>query len=112
MSEHTGSPCRGCGQTIYWHKSKAGKNYPTNSADDRRDFHQCPALQTVPQVTPVGPTLAERVAALEGQMMERVTRLELEVLKLRKRLGVVDTQPGYSSQITPDNPITESDIPF
>src|SRR6266567_9404398 len=39
------SKCRRCEQTIFWHKSKAGKSYPCDS-EDRKDFHQCSESST------------------------------------------------------------------
>jgi len=40
-STNTGK-CRYCDATIFWFKSKSGKNYPCDS-DNRRDFHKCAA---------------------------------------------------------------------
>ena len=70
-------PCRKCGKQIYWHKSsKTGKNYPTDSATDRRAFHQCAETEAQPPAKPITPdfsaSLKERVAALEDQVSQLV----------------------------------------
>jgi len=70
------SECHKCRKPIFWHKSQAGKNYPTDSPTDRKAFHQCgPAQQPAKNPEPLTPdyfdlepTVEERVAALEKQL--------------------------------------------
>jgi len=81
-AERNPYPCRTCGKTIYWHKSKAGKNYPCDSANDRRAFHQCePAQQPAKNPQPTTPdffeaTLEQRVAGLEKQLAAIVRTIQ------------------------------------
>jgi len=49
QSKRNPYPCRKCGQQIYWHKAASGKHYPTDSATDRKAFHQCKA-----SIPPIG----------------------------------------------------------
>jgi hypothetical protein len=107
MSEHKASECRNCGQTIYWHRAKSGKNYPTNSPTDRRAFHQCnsatpPAPAKPAPPTPPPPKVAE---LMQPTLEERVAWLEKEVRALRN-------QQQRSSQIAEQNPITDNDLPW
>lgn len=102
MSEHKGTECRRCGQTIYWHKSKAGKSYPTDSATDRRAFHNCTPTENTPPRAPqpesrpkespnLEMTLEERVQSLE----ERMTRLNRSFTELEKRLPITDADIAF-----------------
>jgi hypothetical protein len=86
------SKCRQCGREIFWHKSKAGKNYPCNS-EDRKDFHQCqtsaapataPATKAAPQSLET--TTDERLEALEST----VAALARQVKQLGSRLPITD----------------------
>jgi hypothetical protein len=78
MANISHSECRKCGKTIHWHKSKAGKSYPTDSATDLRAFHECVGPEAKPQAKnppPITPdyfeaTLEQRVAALEKQLAQ------------------------------------------
>jgi len=93
----SGSKCRKCGRPIYWHKSKTGRNYPTDSATDRRAFHQCEALaQPKPVLQPTATSDFEET--LEG----RVESLEKQVAQLARTIQAVQAQ----------QPIGESDVAF
>jgi hypothetical protein len=95
MSDHTPSECRRCGGTIFWHKSKAGKSYPTNS-QDRKDFHNCDAApgRTAPISRPAAPldaTPLERLAALE----DTVTKLVRTVKELQAARPISDEDIAF-----------------
>jgi hypothetical protein len=107
MSE--ASKCRSCGQEIYWHRAKSGKNYPTNSADNRRDFHQCRnASSSAPsntQARPVTITNAAPVAdssPLEATVEERVSHLEKQIREMYR----------LYRELQAKIPITQSDVGF
>ena len=84
------SPCRDCGQTLYWHESKSGRKYPANS-ENRRDFHQCsgapPAKPTPKQ------TQAPQQPAPNGDLQSRVAWLEKEVRTLLIRVDALEPPP-------------------
>lgn len=91
--------CRRCGKPIYWHKSQAGKNYPCDSATDRRAFHKCeqsPAHQPTTSPKPITPDYFE--ATLE----QRVDALEKQVAQLTRTLREVKAR----------QPIGDSEVPF
>ena len=92
MSDHPGTACRTCGNTIYFHRSKTGKSYPTDSPTDRRDFHKC-VPRVVTQPAP---------QQLEATTKERIEALELSVAQLRRML--LEMQQKV--------PIGAEDIPF
>jgi hypothetical protein len=75
MTNISQSECRKCKKPIFWHKSsKTGKNYPCDSATDRRAFHKCEAVPAPPE-KPITPdyfeaTIEQRVAALEKQLAQ------------------------------------------
>lgn len=101
MSEHPGKPCRRCGETIYWHKSKSGKNYPSNSADDRRDFHDCPGRRhTAPAPAPA--TVERRPVQIETTTEERIQALEEQVSQLHRMF----------KELRQGVPIGDSDVPW
>ncbi len=101
--EHKPAKCRNCGETIYWQRAKSGKSYPTNSPDDRKDFHNCqgksaaapssppappaPATKAAPP-QPLGATLTERVEALESTTAALVR--QVRALGARIPLGSED----------------------
>jgi len=89
-------PCRKCGKTIYWHKEKSGKNYPCDSATDRRAFHKCEAVPADPPAKPIIPdyflgTVEERIAALEKQ----VSQLTRTVQEVEKRQPISAEDVGF-----------------
>jgi len=85
------SICKRCGAAIFWHRSRGGKNYCTNTAEDRSDFHQCEANGTAP-------------AKVEPSLSERVKRLERRFAELVKRSNTEENLNGAQ--------IEDSDIPF
>jgi len=90
------SKCRKCHAIIYWHKSKTGKPYPTDSATDRRAFHRCEEPTPEPSPKPITPSYFD--ATLE----QRVESLETQVARLTRALQGVESR----------QPITDQDIPF
>jgi hypothetical protein len=91
MSDHTSRQCNRCNRPIYWHRSKTGRNYPTDSPTDRRAFHEC----TGPAPAPLRPqTMAPARAPepLEATMEERVAHLEQTVAKLVLRFSEAEKQ--------------------
>jgi hypothetical protein len=100
MSEHSPNVCKNCGGTIYWHKSKAGKPYPTDSATDRRAFHQCTGTApTPPPLTPrtMAPAPPAPKQHIEASLEERVTHLERHVRELFKTISRLDSQRPISA---------------
>ena len=112
-------PCRKCGKTVYWHRAQFGKNYPCDSATDRRAFHKCePAQQSLvnavdqrpepnqyempfrsskaPTPKPITPDYFE--ATLE----QRVESLEKQVAALVRTVRAVESR----------QPITAEDVGF
>ena len=71
------SKCRQCQKTIFWHKSRAGKNYPCDSETDRRAFHECTeSAKPAPTNDSLDATLIERVACLEKQVSQLVRAIQ------------------------------------
>ena len=97
MTNNGSSECRNCKATIYWHKSKEGKPYPTDSATDRRAFHKC--TETAPPKPSPQPIRPDYFSA---SVEERVAALETQVAQLTRTLRAVEQR----------QPITDSDIPF
>lgn len=93
-STNTGR-CRYCDATIFWFKSRRGKNYPCDS-DDRRDFHQCTAesdtpssgaeLRTIMQlvITTGYRTLATKFHPDHGGRLHDMQNLNAAVEQLRR----------------------------
>lgn len=113
MSDHKGSACRKCGQTIYWHRAKSGKNYPTDSATDRSAFHNCvptdrtrvhcdpPVKPPQHEASPTG-SQAAHSSQLEITLEERVQALETSVERLSRAF----------SDLYQRLPISNQDVPF
>jgi hypothetical protein len=99
QAERNAYPCRKCGKPIYWHKSKTGKNYPCDSATDRRDFHKCEASQqqSAPSPTPPTPTFDS-----EPTVEQRLRHLEEQVRSLVRTVKAVEAR----------QPIGDSDVPI
>ncbi len=85
------SKCRRCEQTIFWHKSKAGKSYPCDS-EDRKDFHQCSESSTS-KAAPL---------SLNATTEERLAALEHTVRGLTRQINLLRTT----------QPITDQDAPW
>lgn len=99
--------CRKCGAVIYWHRAQSGKNYPCDSATDRRAFHQC---QAAPVQQPAkNPQTAQTPKALtpsyfnpESTLEERVSHLEEQVKNLARTVQAVQAR----------QPIDDKDVAF
>jgi hypothetical protein len=85
------SECRQCGQQIFWHKSKAGKNYPANS-EDRRDFHQCQPKPATPPAQPSTPPLRTHTTAPANDLNSQVKVLENAVRSLFLRVDAIEKE--------------------
>lgn len=125
MSEHTGTPCRNCGETIYWHKSRSGKNYPTNSSDNRRDFHECPGRPsrsgTTNTITPAKAATERRAGLAQlSQILENSTRTCAAKVQLEAttedRVAALEQQVSQLnrmfSELRQEMPIIDSDVGF
>lgn len=102
MSNHSPNVCKNCGGTIYWHKSKAGKPYLTDSATDRRDFHKCIATAPPPPLTPRTMAPAPVKPTIEATLEERITHLEKSIREILGKIAHMENQ----------RPISGEDIPF
>jgi hypothetical protein len=96
------SKCRRCGAEIFWRKSqRTGRSYPVNSPDNPRDFHKCeppPAQQPAKNPEPLTPDYFD----LEPTVEERVAALEKQVVQLTRTV-----QEAQGRQ-----PITSEDVGF
>jgi hypothetical protein len=93
------SECRKCRKPIFWHKSKTGKHYPTDSATDRRAFHQCDGA-AVKQPTRVDPPITPDY--FEATLEQRVDALEKHLAQLSRTVQAVQAR----------QPISDSDVGF
>ena len=99
MTNISQSKCRQCGQPIFWHKSRTGKSYPTDSATDRRAFHQCEgSAETKPATNPetitpdyFQPSVEQRLDALEKQ----VSQLSRTVREVQSRQPITAEDMGF-----------------
>jgi len=90
-------PCRKCGKTIYWHRAQSGKNYPCDSATDRKALHQCTELAE-PKPQPITPSYFSPEPSIE----ERIAHLEEQVKNLIRTVKAVESR----------QPIDMSDVGF
>jgi len=90
------SKCRKCGKPIFWHKSsRTGKSYPTDSATDRRAFHQCDEQPKPANPQPITPSF-------EATLEQRVESLEKQVAQLTRTIREAEAR----------QPIGDSEVPF
>jgi hypothetical protein len=104
-TERNPYPCRKCGKTIYWHKAQSGKNYPWDSATDRKAFHKCeanPNSESTMNLAQTPKPLTPDYFDLEPTVEERVAALEKQVLQLTRTIQAVEAR----------QPIGDSEVPF
>jgi hypothetical protein len=107
-------PCRKCGRTIYWHKSRNGKHYPTDSATDRAAFHQCGA-QPKPDAVRNAITHPPKPVANGVSHQPPITPDYFEHVPIEQRVADLETAMAQMARTIAEvqraMPITNADLP-
>ncbi len=103
------SPCKGCGQTIFWVKTKKGKNMPVD-ASDVCHWETCPARDGFRPQKMVGTVCRNKSG--QGFLLAKMDDEKASIPEGTRIRITVEAPPRTPHEVQEPQPPTEDDIPF